>query len=80
MMGRNTETNILQEDCTVICEHLKELFEVCEHNQIRLGSSDLIRIVCTQCQREETCPSALLTEIEQRQAAEPAASSGCEPK
>jgi hypothetical protein len=51
----------------LICEHLKQLFEVCEQNQIRLGSSDLIRIVCTQCHREETCPSALLTEIEQRQ-------------
>lgn len=55
----------------MICDHLQKLFEVCEQNQIRLGSSDLIRIVCTQCQREETCPSALLTEIEQRQSADP---------
>ncbi len=52
---------------TVICEHLKKLFDVCEQNQIRLGSSELIRIVCTQCNREETCPAALLNEIEQRQ-------------
>lgn len=44
----------------MICTHLKELYQLCESNQLRLGGSDLIRIVCRQCNQEETCPSMLM--------------------
>ena len=48
----------------MICTHLKELYQLCESSQIRLGSSDLIRIVCKQCEKEETCPSMLMDEYD----------------
>lgn len=43
----------------MICEHLRELYRLCESNELRLSSSDLIRVVCRQCDREDTCPSNL---------------------
>jgi len=48
----------------MVCTHLKELYELCEQHQIRLGSSDLIRIVCKQCEQDETCPSVLIDEYD----------------
>jgi hypothetical protein len=48
----------------MVCTHLRELYELCEKNQLRLGGSDLIRIVCKQCNQEETCPSVLIDEYE----------------
>ncbi len=50
----------------MVCTHLKELYILCEKNQLRLGSSDLIRIVCKQCNQEETCPSVLTDEYDSR--------------
>ncbi|QDU92748.1 hypothetical protein [Lignipirellula cremea] len=41
------------------CVHLKKLYQLCQENQLRLSSSDLIHIVCTQCEKEEVCPSIL---------------------
>ena len=57
----------------MVCEHLKEFYQLCETNQLRLGSSDLIRIVCGQCDEEETCPSVLMDEYDsgQRQQTRP---------
>lgn len=42
------------------CVHLTQLIQLCEHSNIRLSSSDLIHIVCKQCEKQEVCPSALL--------------------
>ena len=48
----------------MVCHHLSELYQLCEKNQLRLGSADLIRIVCKQCDHEETCPSVLMDEYD----------------
>jgi uncharacterized Zn-finger protein len=48
----------------MVCSHLRELYDLCEKNQLRLGSSDLIRIVCKKCNQEETCPSVLVDEYD----------------
>ena len=46
------------------CVHLTQLIQLCERNQVRLSSSDLIHIVCKQCEKQEVCPSALLDDNE----------------
>jgi hypothetical protein len=51
----------------MICVHLKELFQLCQENEIRLSSSDLVRVVCTQCNAHEVCPSALTSEFSERE-------------
>lgn len=51
----------------MICTHLRQLYQLCEDNQLRLASSDLIRIVCRQCEETETCPSMLVDEYDARQ-------------
>jgi hypothetical protein len=48
----------------MVCQHLRELYQMCEKNQLRLGGADLIRIVCKQCNQEETCPSVLTDEYD----------------
>ena len=48
----------------MVCQHLRELYQLCEKNQLKLGSADLIRIVCKQCNQEETCPSVLTDEYD----------------
>lgn len=47
------------------CIHLTQLIQLCEQSQVRLSSSDLIHIVCKQCEKQEVCPSALLDDYEQ---------------
>jgi len=54
----------------MVCTHLRALYELCETNQLRLGGSDLIRIVCKQCNQEETCPSVLMDEYDSNHAEE----------
>jgi len=44
----------------MVCTHLRQLYELCQDQQIRLGSSDLVRFVCTQCGEQEVCPSNLM--------------------
>ena len=50
----------------MVCTHLKELYVLCEKHDLRLGGSDLIRVVCRQCGHEETCPSVLMDEYDAR--------------
>ncbi len=50
------------------CQHLKELYELCRQNNLRLSSSDLIRIVCPHCGVEEVCPAVLCDEYDGRHA------------
>ena len=49
------------------CVHLKELFQLCKKNELRLGGSDLVRIVCRQCGEQEVCPSMLEDEYDARE-------------
>ena len=46
------------------CVHLRQLFELCGEHEIKLSSSDLVHVVCKQCQKEEVCPSVLFEEYE----------------
>lgn len=39
------------------CVHLKKLYELCQLHDLRLSSSDLIHIVCSQCGVVDVCPS-----------------------
>jgi hypothetical protein len=48
------------------CQHLKDLYALCEAHNLKLSSADLIRIVCPQCGIEEVCPSVLSEEYEIR--------------
>ena len=41
------------------CEHLEELFELCEKHGLQIASPDAIKVVCRQCQQQEVCPSSL---------------------
>lgn len=43
----------------MVCEHLRQLYQLCVDQQIKLGASDLIHLVCEQCGRREICPSNL---------------------
>lgn len=50
----------------MVCTHLKELYQLCEKNQLRIAAPDLVHIVCKQCEQEETCPSTLMDEYDAR--------------
>jgi hypothetical protein len=53
------------------CKHLKSLYELCQTHGLKLGSSDLIRIMCTECGTEEVCPSVLVDEYEAKHSGPP---------
>jgi len=46
------------------CIHLRKLYQLCSSEGVKIGGSDLVRIVCTQCGEQEVCPSALMEEYE----------------
>jgi hypothetical protein len=46
------------------CVHLKKLYDLCADEQLKIGSGDLVRIVCTQCGEQDVCPSMLMEEYE----------------
>jgi hypothetical protein len=46
------------------CKHLKELYAICRSQNLKLSSSDLIRVVCKECGIEEVCPSVLCEQYE----------------
>lgn len=48
------------------CVHLKELFKVCQTHDLKLTSTDLVRIVCPQCNLVEVCPSVYCLEYDGR--------------
>ncbi len=48
------------------CKHLKQLYDYCQTHNLKLSSTDLIRIVCPQCGVEEVCPSVLSDEYESK--------------
>ncbi len=48
------------------CRHLRDLYEICRTHNLKLSSSDLIRIVCPACGVADECPSVLCTEYDNR--------------
>ena len=50
----------------MVCNHLKELYELCESHNLRMGGADMIRIVCKTCNEHEVCPSMLMDEYDAR--------------
>jgi hypothetical protein len=48
------------------CIHLQQLYQLCQQNDLKLSSSDLIHIVCKQCDKEEVCPSTLAVEYDKK--------------
>ncbi len=49
------------------CVHLRQLYKLCEDHHLKLGSADLIRVVCHQCGEQEVCPSTMTDEYDARQ-------------
>jgi len=54
----------------MVCTHLKALYQLCQDQQLRLGGSDLVRVVCKQCGEREICPSTLMDEYDSGQPAQ----------
>ncbi|MFK7778268.1 MAG: hypothetical protein QM501_09115 [Gimesia sp.] len=50
----------------MVCTHLKELYQLCEKNQLKIAGSDLVHIICKQCDEEETCPSIMMDEYDSK--------------
>ena len=48
------------------CVHLRQLYQLCQDHDLKLGGSDLIRIVCRQCGEQDVCPSNLVEMDEPR--------------
>lgn len=48
----------------MVCVHLKQLYQLCQEQQLRLSGSDLIHVVCKQCGEQEVCPSILTDEYD----------------
>lgn len=46
------------------CVHLQQLYKLCREYDLRVGGSDLIRVVCHQCGVQEVCPSTMIDEAE----------------
>ena len=42
------------------CVHLQQLYKLCQEQHLKLGGSDLIRVVCHPCGEQEVCPSTLM--------------------
>ena len=49
------------------CIHLRQLYQLCETNDLKISGSDVVRIVCRQCDEVETCPAVLSDEYEARE-------------
>ncbi len=52
------------------CVHLQQLYRLCQEHELKLGSSDLVRVVCHQCGEKEVCPSTLMDEYDSTAGAE----------
>lgn len=52
------------------CEHVKQLYHLCQQNNLKLTSGDLIRIVCPQCGVADVCPSVYSAEYDATHVAE----------
>ena len=48
----------------MICTQMHEVYALCRDFDVKIGRSDLLRIVCDQCSSKEVCPAALIDEFE----------------
>jgi hypothetical protein len=55
------------------CVHLKKLYELCQENDLKLAGSDLIHIICHECGEKEVCPSGMMDELKDDDAADESA-------
>ena len=46
------------------CVHLKQLYKLCQENEIKIGGLDVVRLVCKQCDVKDVCPSVLTDEFD----------------
>lgn len=46
------------------CVHLQQLYQLCAKHELKLSGSDLIHIVCKQCDEQEVCPSVMMDEYD----------------
>ena len=46
------------------CTHLRQLYQLCQQHDLKLGSSDVIRLVCNECGEQDVCPSTLMAEYD----------------
>lgn len=51
----------------MVCDHLRQLYQLCIDQKIRLSASDLIHVVCEQCGRQDVCPSNLRVDSDEDQ-------------
>ncbi len=58
------------------CQHLRDLYQICSTHNLKLSSSDLIRIVCPACGVADECPSVLYEEYDRRHPEERESSEG----
>ncbi len=49
------------------CEHLRKFYQLCQDNELKISSSDVIRITCQKCAEIEVCPDMLTDEYVARQ-------------
>ncbi len=56
------------------CVHLRQLIQLCEQHQLKMGGSDVIQLVCEQCGQQEVCPDILMDEYDHRQGSDDATS------
>ena len=52
------------------CVHLKELYQLCQENNLRFSGSDFVHIVRRECGEQEVCPSVLTDEYEAKTSCE----------
>lgn len=46
------------------CVHLRKLYQLCQQHEIRIGTLDMVRLTCNQCNIKDVCPSVLVDEFE----------------
>jgi len=48
------------------CVHLRQLIQLCEEHQLKVGGSDIVHFVCEQCGEQEVCPDMMMDEYDAR--------------
>lgn len=64
----------------MVCNHLKELYQLCEEHQLKIAGAELIRIVCKTCNEHEVCPSMMMDEYDARYKSETECPQSVEPE
>lgn len=41
------------------CIHLRRLYQLCQEQKLFFSGSDLVNIICKECEATEVCPTAL---------------------